>query len=244
VTLVPDFPGLRGPSDGEFSFTVTVRNDTSSDVELELVGQGPSGWLVTAEPAGQSRASAISVGSGQSSTVKLTAKPPVGAEAGLYDVGMTATGPGVDASLGVKVELVGDVSLELTTPDQRLNADLTKGEPTELALLVVNTGSAPVQGVSLTSTAPSGWDVTLTPELVEQIGPGESAAVTASITTSSEALAGDYDLTFQATAEQANDSLQIRSTVTPSAAWGLVGVGLIALTLSGLALVFRKFGRR
>jgi uncharacterized membrane protein len=244
VTLTPDFPGLRGASDAEFPFQVTVRNETPTEVELQFEGTGPEGWLVTAEPTGQARASAITVGAGQSSTVRLTAKPPVGAEAGLYDIGMTATGDGVEATLSVKVEIIGDFALDLTTFDQRLNAEVTKGEPTELALRVVNSGSAPLLAIGLTASPPSGWDVTFSQDTIESLPPGEIAEVTATISASDAALAGDYDISFTATTDQASDSVSIRTTVTPSAAWGLVGVGVIALTFAGLAYVFRKFGRR
>ncbi len=244
VTLTPDFPGLRGPSDAEFPFQVTVRNDTPAEVELQFEGTGPDGWLITAEPTGQARASAITIGAGQSSTVRLTAKPPVGAEAGVYDVGMTATGTGVETSVAVKVEIIGDFALDLTTLDQRLNAEVTKGEPSELLLRVANTGTAPLVGITLKATPPTGWDVTFSQEVVEALAPGESADITATVSASDEALAGDYEISFNATTDQVSDSMSIRTTVTPSAAWGLVGVGVIALTFAGLALVFRKFGRR
>jgi uncharacterized membrane protein len=38
--------------------------------------------------------------------------------------------------------------------------------------------------------------------------------------------------------------MEVRTTVNPSAVWGIVGIAVIALTLAGLAWVFRRFGRR
>ncbi len=81
-------------------------------------------------------------------------------------------------------------------------------------------------------------------EAADAIDRGESVVVTATITPSEEAVAGDYVVSFSADAEEATDSVEIRTTVTPSAVWGLLGVALIALTLAGLAFVFRRFGRR
>jgi uncharacterized membrane protein len=240
VTLTPDFPGLRGPTDAAFTFSVTVDNSTNADVQLELEGTGPDGWSVTAEPSGQAQASAITLEPGDSSTVTLSAEAPLDAEAGLYEVGMTATGENVDAALTVQVELVGDLSLQITTPDQRLNAAVTADVP----IVVFNDGSAPLAGVTLSASAPTDWEVTFSPETVAQMAPGDSTTVTASVTPSESAIAGDYQLTFTATADTATDTMDIRTTVNPSAVWGIVGVGLIALTLAGLALVFRRFGRR
>jgi uncharacterized membrane protein len=110
--------------------------------------------------------------------------------------------------------------------------------------VVFNDGSAPLAGVTLSASAPTDWEVTFSPETVAQMAPGDSTTVTASVTPSESAIAGDYQLTFTATADTATDTMDIRTTVNPSAVWGIVGVGLIALTLAGLALVFRRFGRR
>lgn len=244
VTLTPDFPGLRGPADSEFQFQVTLRNDTPGEVQLELGAFGPEGWQVTAEPAGEAQAAAITVDSGGTETINLTAQAPVDAQAGTYEVGMTATGEGVEAELTVIVELIGQLSLDITTPDQRLNAEVTIGQATEFPIVVFNDGTAPLVGVSITTRPPSNWEVTVEPSTIDLIEPGQVANVTAVITPAANALAGDYDLTFTASSETESDSMSIRTTVNPSAFWGIVGVGLIALTLAGLALVFRRFGRR
>ena len=58
-------------------------------------------------------------------------------------------------------------------------------------------------------------------------------------------MAGDYVITFTATQEEVDPAeMEIRTTVNPSAVWGFVGIAVIALTLAGLAWVFRRFGRR
>jgi uncharacterized membrane protein len=114
----------------------------------------------------------------------------------------------------------------------------------EVQLVLTNTGTAPMQNIELTSTPPSGWDVAFTEPTIGQIEAGQSVNAVATVTPSDQAIAGDYVITFSADSEQANASVDIRTTVNPSALWGFVGVALIALTLAGLAWVFRRFGRR
>lgn len=244
VVLTPDFLGLRGPNDADFAFNVTVENQSDATVNLELSGTGPSGWTVTAEPTSQSKAAVISVDAGQSTTVKLTAKAPADAEAGTYDVGMSVSGSGIDESITVQVELVGQVSMSLTTPDQRLNAEISAGGPSDIPLLIFNDGTAELTNITIAASAPTDWEVTFSPASVPSLAPGDSTVVTAQVTTAEGAIAGDYDITFNGRADAASDSVDIRTTVTPSALGGLVGAGLIALTLAGLSLVFRQFGRR
>jgi len=244
VTLSPDFPGLSGPTDTTFNFRVTLQNDTPSEVQLELSGEGPGGWDVAARPSGSTQASAVTVAAGASQVVNLEAKPPASADAGIYDVGMTASGAGVEESLTVQIQLVGEPSLLLTTSDQRLNADVSAGGASELPVVVLNTGTAMLTGVAMNATPPTDWKVEFTPEVIDQLAPGASQVVTATITASQQAIAGDYDLGINATADLANDSMNIRTTVNPSGLWGLVGAGVIVLTIVALAAVFRQFGRR
>jgi uncharacterized membrane protein len=244
VTLSSDFPGLRGPNDTDFTFNISVSNRSEAVADLELKGTGPDGWTVTAEPTSQSKAAAISIDPGQSTTVKLTAAPPANADAGVYDVGLTVTGAGIDESITVNVELVGEVSMSLTTPDQRLNAEIGAGGPTGVPILVINDGTADLTNVSVSATAPTDWNVTFEPDGIADLAPGDSTVITAQVTTSDNVIAGDYDITFSAAADAASDSMDVRTTVTPSVVGGIVGVGLIALTLAGLSLVFRHYGRR
>ncbi len=244
VTLTPDFPGLRGAADANFIFRVQVQNDTASDVSLDLGAAGPAGWLVEAKPSAQSQASSVTVASGGSEQVNVTARPPIDVVAGTYELTVTAIGDGLDVETPLAVQIIGDYDLTLTTSDQRLNADVTAGETSTLPLVVINTGTAPLVGVHLTATPPRDWTVEFDPAVIDQLAPGDIANVTATVTPSPEAIAGDYDIGLRAAIDQAQDSIDVRATVNPTALWGLIGVAVIALTLGGLSLVFRRFGRR
>jgi uncharacterized membrane protein len=244
VVLTPEFPGLRGPASSTFTFNVDIRNDTPAEVQLELAAEGPIGWTVEARPQAASQASSITVESGATGRITVTATPPSTVAAGLYDLRVTARGGGVDAEAALQVQITGSFSMELTTPDQRLNADVTAGSPTQFPLVILNTGSGDLADVALTATPPAGWDVTFDTENITTVPAGDFAQVTATITPSTEAIAGDYSITFRATTDEADASMDVRSTVSPSAFGGLVGIGLILLTLAALAWVFRRFGRR
>lgn len=244
VTLTPDYSGVRGPSSDTFTFPVDVRNDTPAEVQLELSAEGPIGWIVEARPQSQSQASALTVDPGATSKITVTANPSATATAGLYDLRVVARGGGVDAEVPLQVQITGSFSMTLTTPDQRLNADVTAGQPTQFPVVVFNTGSADLVEVSLDAIPPSGWEVTWDTETIATVAAGDFATVNATITPSGEAIAGDYQVTFRASSDDANASMEVRSTVSPSAFGGMVGIGLILLTLAALAWVFRRFGRR
>jgi uncharacterized membrane protein len=244
VTLTPDFPGLRAPAGETVTFNVELNNGTPSDLQFELDSSAPAGWDVTAQPSAEAQASTIQVAAGSAETITVEATSPPQVEAGQYPITVQATSPEAEVSAEMIVEVVGSYALELSTPEQRLNAEVNAGGTSEIQLLLTNSGTAPLQGVQLSATPPSDWEVTFDTPVIEQIPAGESVVATASVTPSDQAVAGDYVITFNADSEEATGSVDIRTTVNPSAVWGFVGIGLIALTLAGLAFVFRRFGRR
>jgi uncharacterized membrane protein len=252
VNLKSDFPVLQGPASGTFNFSLTLSNDTPQDLTFSLGAAGPAGWTVSARPSSQEQASSTIVNAGSTSTISVSADPPAGVSAGDYPITVSANSGSqtVEAKLGVTI--VGDYKLTLTTPDGRLNASGNAGSQISRSLSVQNDGSAPLTGVKLTATPPSGWKVTFSPsDTLEQIAPGQDGQVTALITPSGDAVAGDYVVSFTASASSADSSgsaasasQEIRVTVETSLVWGLVGLLLIAAVLGGLYWVFRTYGRR
>lgn len=244
VMLNAEFPALRGPSDVEFSFTLELANETAEEVQFGLQAQGPTGWQVDARPAGQSRASSVTVPAGNTERITVEADPPDSTPAGTYPIVVQAAGGGETAMAELSVEITGNFDVNLITPDERLNVDVEAGTESEMQLLVINTGTAPLTDLSISATPPRDWEVSFSPERLERIEPGGSSEVTATITPSSEAIAGDYRITMNARVPETNDSIEIRATVETSALWGLVGVAIILVVLAALTFVFRRFGRR
>ncbi len=244
VSLTTDFPELRGPSGATYRFNLTLSNETAQDLTFGLSASGPDGWDVQVRPTSQSQAASAVVNAGSSAGIELTAAAPDGAAAGTYPISVTATSGEVKVEQQVSVEIIGTFSMTLTTPDQRLNASGTAGSAIQQQLEIDNTGSAPLQNVKLTATPPSGWTVTFQPATVDTIAPNDKAQVTAIITPSKDAIAGDYVVTFNAATDAARASREFRVTVETSLVWAIVGGLLILATISGLGWVFQRYGRR
>ena len=244
VTLTPEFPGLQGSADDDFPFNIDVANETPSEVTLELEGEGPLGWTVEARPSGQSQASTITVDAGGTGRIQVNASPPANITEGVYELRVLARGPDISAETPLVVQITGSYSMEVTTPDGRLNAAVTVGQPSQFQFLLVNTGSATLNNIELSATPPTNWEVTFDQEVITAIEPGQTQAVVATITPATGAIAGDYQISFRANTAETDASMEVRSTVSPSAFGGLVGIGLILLVLAALGWVFRRFGRR
>lgn len=244
VTLTSEFPFLRGAADATFTFDVELANNTARETTFSLEAAGPSGWQVDATPAGEQQAATTTVAPGSTQSVTLTADPPDDEVAGSYQIGIRAAGGGQTAELVLDVEITGNFLLTLTTPDQRLNAEAETGQATQVTLLVVNDGTAPLAEVTLSASPPADWEVAFAPEAIPVVQPGQQARVVATLTPAGDAVAGDYIVTFTASSAEANESIDVRTTVKTSSAWGAVGIALIVAAVAGLGWVFRRFGRR
>ncbi len=244
VTLSSDFPELRGPSGTTFTFTVTLKNETAAEATFTMDAVGPAGWTVSAKPSGQSQATSTTVPAGGSATITVTADPPSLVEAGTYPLRVSVAGGGETASLDLQVVITGTYALALSTPDQVLSTTANAGSATSLQVTITNTGTAPVTAVTPSATAPTNWEVTFDPESIASIAPGATETVTAQMTPSGDAIAGDYNVAIKAAGEEADDSVTIRVRVETPQLWWIVGVALIAATFAGLYWVFRTYGRR
>jgi uncharacterized membrane protein len=244
VELTGEFPSLRGASDATFTFDLDLANNTPEEIAFQLDASGPEGWAVEARPTGEQQAATANVAGGEVAGVQVEVDPPDDTTAGSYPIALRASGGGQEATAELEVEITGNYAMTLTTPDERLNAEITSGRSTQVPLVIRNDGTAPLQGVELTSDPPAEWEVAFEPQIVDQIPPGESARVTATVTPSGAAVAGDYVMGLEARAEQTNASADLRVTVQTSRLWGVVGLGLIGAAVAGVAWVFRRYGRR
>ncbi|HXF37698.1 MAG TPA: NEW3 domain-containing protein [Actinomycetota bacterium] len=244
VSLTTDSPRAAGASDATFTFDLQLTNDTPQDATFDLHAAGPPGWLVDARPTGEEQATSIRVPGGGSHGVEVQVDPPDDAVAGAYPILVRAAGGGQSAQAQLRVEITGNYAMSVSTPDERLNVDVGAGETTEVALLVRNEGTAPLTDVELSADPPVDWQVRFVPATVPAIEPGAVARVRALITPSGDALTGDYLVTVTARSDPVTEAVDLRATVRTSGLWGLVGITLIAAALGGLALVFRRYGRR
>lgn len=244
VTLASDFPTLQGTADDDYSFNLTLTNDTPTELTFSLQAAGPVGWTVGIQPAGEAKAASVTVGARETQRLEVTATPNTQATPDTYPITVSVAAGARQATADLAVQITGSAELSLTTPDQRLNTTANAGEARDFDVVVVNEGTAPLEGVKLSGSGPSEWEITFEPATLAEVAPRSTATVTAHITPSGNAVAGDYQVTLSARSDTANESLAVRVTVETAPIWGIVGIGLVLATLAGMAWIFRRYGRR
>lgn len=244
VTLTTDFPILQGASTTTFTFNLTLTNGSAEDLTYAVNAVGPEGWQTEATLTGQAQAANAIVNAGGTSNISVKVTPPEAAAAADYQVAVQATAGSQTIPLDLTVKITGSYELSLTTEGGLLSGHGSAGSPTEQKFTVENTGTVDLANVALTASPPTGWTVTFDQDTIAAIKAGAKQDVTATITPSGDAIAGDYSIAFRASNQQANDSAEFRWTVETSPLWFLVGIGLIAAVAVGLWWVFQRYGRR
>jgi uncharacterized repeat protein (TIGR01451 family) len=246
VKVTSDYETLRGSSNQTFTFNLTVDNGKDQDLTYSATAQGPDGWTVTASLTGSSQAASAPVKAGATAGVTVSVKPATDAVASTYPIAVVTKVGSESFTTDLSVEITGSYTLGLSTPNDLLSAHGPSGSVTNQTFTITNTGTAPITNVTLSATPPTGWKVEFEPKSTDSIAPNTQATVTAHITPSGDAIAGDYQLTFTAkgTEGSATANTTLRFTVEASIVGAIVGAALIVAAIGGLYWVFRRYGRR
>jgi uncharacterized membrane protein len=244
VTVTPDFTAQRGSANSTFTYNLSIHNDKAEDLTFTATGEGPIGWTVDVTIVGQAQAVSGTIKSNGTSQVIAKVTPAKNAEAGTYKANVVVTVGTEQFPLELSVDVTGSYSLSVSTPTDLLSAHGPSGTVTTQVFRITNTGTAPVANVVMTAQAPTEWKVTFSPEKTDTIAAGAFVDITASITPSGDAIAGDYNVTFTARGDEANDQAEVRFTVEASILGAIVGAALILAAIGGLWSVFRRYGRR
>ena len=244
LSLKADLPTLRGKPSGSFSYNVTLRNEGSEDLSVNLSADAPAGFDVSFTLAGQD-VTDVPVAANESKQLSVSAKPRSDIQGGSYPIKIIAQGGGAQATTTLTADVTGEATLDITTPDGRLSGQAYAGKETPLKITVKNTGSAPANSIQLSASSPSGWTVDFNPKQIDQIAAGQSQDVDVKVTPSDKAVAGDYMMTITGnSSDGASKSVDFRVTVLTSTLWGIAGVGLIAVAVGVVGLAVMRFGRR
>jgi uncharacterized membrane protein len=244
VTLTSDFPELKGPSTSTFTFNLTLTNGTTAESQFSMDATGPDGWTVAVKPTGQAQATSTVVPAGGSTTITASVTPAADVAAGSFPITVSVSGAGKTVTTDLTVTITGTYNLAVSTPDQVLSTTANAGSAKPFQITVANTGTAPVTAVTPSASAPTGWTVTFAPESVASIAPKATETLTATITPSADAIAGDYALTITTKGAEATGNVAIRVRVETPQVWWIAGVLLIVAVFAGLYWVFRTYGRR
>lgn len=238
-----EYPDQEGATGTTFSYSTTIANNTLNTQNYNFSSNAPAGWMVSFV-SDSKQVSSLEVESGQSAGVTISVTPPEKVEAGEYTIGCAATSAREQLSTDLNVKILGTYDMELTTVDGRLSFDAFAKKESDVTLKLTNNGNIDLENISLTSSAPTGWEVSLDTTAIDSLAAGASQEITAHVTPGSDALTGDYITIIGASCDNRSDTLEFRVTVKTQTGWGVFAVVIIAAVAAGLYYVMKKYGRR
>ena len=245
LTATPKFPVLRGSPKSSFDFNVAVKNESANDMTVNLRADAPGGFTTTfKEGYSTQEITSLSIKANESKDITVAVKPGPRALAGETPITLAITGDKASVQAKLALDISGQPAITVTGQDERLSGEATAGQERSIPLVIRNNGTASARGVSLSATPPSGWKVAFDPKEIPEIAAGEEQKVSALVTPSAKAIAGDYMVSMRASGEGVSESANYRVTVTTSTLWGVTGIAVIGAALLVLVGAVGRFGRR
>lgn len=236
----PDQEGVTGTS---FSYSTTIANNTLNTQSYNFSSNAPAGWTV-AFSSNSTQVSSLEVESGSSASVTITVTPPEKAEAGDYTIDCAAISAKEQLSTALHVKILGTYDMELSTTDGRLSFDAFANKESDVTLKLTNSGNITLENISLTASAPSGWEVSFDNSVIDSLEAGASKEVVAHVTPGKDSLTGDYVTIMNASCDNQSSQVQFRVTVKTQTGWGIFAIVVILAVAGGLYFIMKKYGRR
>ncbi|MEM2875392.1 MAG: NEW3 domain-containing protein [Candidatus Bathyarchaeia archaeon] len=245
INIVATFREVTVEAGKVLQCPITIINSGETNRTLLLsVVEYPPGWKVSFK-SGTVDVSGLYLTAGKSENLVLEVTPPSTVNIGTYTVPVQVESEdgAVRIRRDFKVTITGSYALKLEP--STLFTDSTVGGSTTFTTKITNTGQTPVTGLRLSVDTPQGWEASVTPAHVESLKPLESSTFTIVVKNPDNTAAGDYLLTLKGLSDQVeSDKVQIRVTTTAPTSWGLMGIGIAAVMVVALIVVFKKFRRR
>ena len=225
LELSTAYPGISAIAGSDLTFALTLSNFGETPVSAKLsVASIPDGWSGNFTAAGNP-VSMVYVGSQSGSnaaSATFALSIPQNTASGIYKVRLLAdAGSGIssllDLELNVTEEDMGESSFSVQYPEQEGSA---KTSFTFNATLINNYSTE--QSYSLSAQAPSGWNVTFTPDdgsgQVASIAvpPRQSQGIKISVSPQSSAEAGEYKINCSAISASENLGNELGVTINES----------------------------
>jgi uncharacterized membrane protein len=207
------------------------------------MADAPPGWKVSFKYNAH-QVNSAEVNENSNAKISIEIDPPDMIAAGTYKIPVHASTNSTSAELELEVVINGSYAMELSTPTGLLSTGITAGDQKRIELIVINTGSAQLKGIQMAASAPINWEVTFDPKVIDMVGPGKTAQVSAVVKAARKAIPGDYVANIDARTQEVTSRAQIRISVRTSMIWGWVGILIICAAAGSVYYLFRKYGRR
>jgi len=245
-----DYPIVCGESGESLEFDIKMDWKGEERQRFDLSVTTPPDWraIIFSQRPDEKPIAALELDPRQSfrNGVKIVVAPLPGKlpDAGDYAITFEVSWEGGSETIELTARVTPRYEFAMVTQSRRLTTNVTAGEDNHLAVVLVNSGSASIENLALTSTQPEGWAITYEPGEIDSLAPGTTQDVDVIITPPKETAAGDWPVTLRAENEQVRDELELRVTVLTSSIGGWIVVLIVVVVIAGAGVALWWLGRR
>ena len=245
LTMGTELPSIKGSPTSTFKFRTKVENFSAREALVQLAADAPPGFRISfTEAFGARELTSLPVAAGGNKEIDVGVEVPRDTASGTYGITVRGQAEGVQAVQQMSLEIAGRPTISVSGPEGRVSGGAVAGEETPVEVVIRNTGNAPALNVAVSSSPPSGWKIAFVPNRIPELPAGGEAKVSALITPSPRAIAGDYMVNVSANGESVLSSQDFRISVRTSTVWGIVAIAIIAAAVAILGLAVVRYGRR
>jgi len=249
IELYTAYPAFKDISGEIFTFEVDLIYEGSETRTFELSVTKIPNWIVQIRSIFQEielPEIRLEPGKEPSEAVRVIVAPIPGElpEPGEYKTTLTAVSGNIRDSIELKAVVADLHRFAFFTESGRLSAEVTAGKENHLAASVMNTGTTIIDKITIVGGKPEYWTLEFNPDKIENLEPGFAQDVDIVIIPTKETIAGDYMLNMRAVSTRYRAEFDLRATVLTPTVWGWVGVLIVLAVIAGVAVMFRRLGRR
>ena len=191
----------------------------------------------------------LKVRNGEEASINAKFKVPQTAEKGTYSVDMRAFNETVTReSIDIEIrQSEGEEQRRSVSLDSEQSfVGIKPGEEKQVSVRVRNEGNTILNNLEVSLDAPENWDTEISRKEVQALAEYESFRAIITVEAPANAKTGDKFLEVSASSDDTSteEPQRIRLTVQQQSNLRYIGLGIMALSLSGLVFVYRKLGRR
>ncbi|MFC2012665.1 NEW3 domain-containing protein [Chloroflexota bacterium] len=247
-----DYPVLVVESGEEIDFEVELLWYGSERRRFDLETMAPPGWkadvytLYGGYPEKPLAALEIEPLIMYGNSVKIVASPAPGnlPEPGDYIMTLKVSSEDILGSYDVIVRVIPSYEFGMVPQTLRYDFEAQAGEGKNLAMGLINAGSASIEDIVFTATTPEGWIVAFNPERIDAMAAQNTQELNVVITPPEKASAGDWPITLHAESKQMAVEVDLRVNVSVPGIWGWVVILVVVVVVAGAGVLFWRLGRR
>lgn len=249
IELYTAYPALSDISGEIFTFEIDLIYEGTETRTFDLSATKIPHWIVSIRSIFQEielPAIRLEPGKEPSEAVRVILWPIPGEfpEPGEYTTTLVASSDNIKGSIELTANVTDLHRFAFFTESVRLSAEATAGRENHIAASVMNTGTAIIERIDIVGGRPEYWTLEFYPDKIENLEPGFAQEVDILIIPTKETIAGDYMLNMRAVSDRYRAEFDFRVTVLTPTIWGWVGVLIVLAVIAGVAVMFRRLGRR